>query len=315
MEQGIPIHTIPRCRFKPRRLLTLRRLVRRECARIVVSWSSHVAIYARWLCFAGRPARVFNLRQDLLVDARTGNPRTSLRWYRGALEAADIVVSNSNHSLLALAGRGIRFRASEVIRNMVPAAGRGSPKVSVAATRIVAVGSLKPLKAYDVLLQALAILAKQGKTFELLLAGDGPERASLESLARELAIEDRVTFLGPVDDVPGLIAGAQIVAHPSKSEGLSNTILEAMAEGVPVVATAVGAAPEIIEDGRSGLLVPPGCPESLAASLGRLIDDPDLRDRLGREGLRYVRRECDESQVADGYERLFRRLLPRLEKT
>ena len=138
------------------------------------------------------------------------------------------------------------------------------------------------------LLRALGLLAAAGNKFELLLAGTGGERTRLEELAHRLAIADRVTFLGEVPDVPGLLATAHLCAHPATSEGLSNTILEAMAEGLPVVACPVGATTEIIEDGRNGLLVPGRSPEALASAMRRLLADSELRGRLGSAALETV---------------------------
>ena len=177
------------------------------------------------------------------------------------------------------------------------------------APRIAAVGTLKPLKAFDTLLHALGLLAAKGKTFELVLAGDGPERANLEALARRLGLAGRVKFLGEINGAADLLATAHLLVHPSKSESMSNTIVEAMAKGLPVIASPVGGNPEIVEDGRSGLLVPPGRADLLADAVGRLLDDPALRRRLGEQGLRYVKDECSELRVADAYEGAIRGLV------
>ncbi len=120
---------------------------------------------------------------------------------------------------------------------------------------------------------------------------------------------ERVRFLGEVADAQELLVDAHVFAHPARSEGLSNAILEAMAEGVPVVATPTGATVELIEHDRTGLLAAVGCPQSLAAALGRLLDDPSLREKLGQAGLARVRAECSEQRVAQRYEEIFTGLL------
>ena len=187
--------------------------------------------------------------------------------------------------------------------------GAGPDRATRRCARIAAVGTLKPLKAYDTLLEALGLLAAKGKAFELSCAGDGPERADLEALARRLGIAGRVKFLGEISDAPALLATAHLLVHPSKSESMSNTIVEAMAEGLPVIAVAGGRQSGDRRRRASGLLVPPARPDLLADAVGRLLDDPALRRRLGEQGLRYVKDECSEFRVADAYESTIRGLV------
>lgn len=302
LDAGIPVHEIARRAFKPARHWQLLRLVARERPDIMVSWSAHTAVYGR---FAGPARRVFNVRGDLTVDRASGAGKGSLRWYRGALETADLVVGNSAWGLEALRRAGVVLPPTAVIENIARAPGRSQAGRPAAAPRIAAVGSLKKLKAYDVLLRALALLASEGRAFELVLAGDGPERPALEALAAELGLGARVRFLGEVEDAGPVLADAQLFAHPSRTEGLSNAILEAMGEGLPVAAARVGGNPEIVEDGVTGLLVPPDRPDLLARALGTLLEDAGLRERMGRAGLLSVRRRCAESLITGRYEELF----------
>jgi glycosyltransferase involved in cell wall biosynthesis len=173
----------------------------------------------------------------------------------------------------------------------------------------VAAGVLVPNKAYDVLVEALGRLRKEEQSFELLLAGEGPERPRLEKLAVQLGLAERVKFLGSIENVPDLLASAQMVVHPSRSEGLSNTLLEAMAEGLPVIATDVGGTPELVKDGETGMLVPPDDPVLLAAKIKQLLNDPGLRFRLGESGLKLVRSKYSVETVASQYERIYESLL------
>jgi glycosyltransferase involved in cell wall biosynthesis len=253
--------------------------------------------------------RVFGIRGDLTLDTITCEPARRFFWVKDALEHADATVSNAQCNLQVLYDRGIRLRRGEVVRNIVAAPGRANPAAPVDRPRILAIGTLIPRKAHDVLLQAAALLAGAGKTFELWIVGGGPERSRLEALANELRVAGRVRFLGEVADAQDLLAGAHVFAHPARSEGLSNAVLEAMAEGVPVVATPTGATVELIEHERTGLLVAVGCPQSLAAALGRLLDDPSLREKLGQAGLARVREECGEDRVTRRYEEIFTGLL------
>lgn len=308
-EAGIPVHLVPPHPLKPWRLWRLWRLVRHMRPGVLVSWSEHVAVYAQLLRGVGPVRRVFNMRADILSNCHTGRPRSRLGLMRHALEKAHFVVSNSRHNLDLAADAGLRLPPCRVIYNIVHAPGRARPAEPVPSPRIAGVGSLIPRKAYHVLLEALGLLASEGRRFELLLAGEGPERASLEDLARQLKIADRVTFLGDVDDVPGLLATAHLLAHPATSEGLSNTILEAMAEGLPVVACPVGATAEIIEPCQNGLLATPDNIESFASAIGRLIDNPVLRAKLGQAALKYVTQHLNESTITSQYENVFETLL------
>jgi glycosyltransferase involved in cell wall biosynthesis len=142
-------------------------------------------------------------------------------------------------------------------------------------------GRLVPVKDQALLLQALAILARRGAQFTGVIAGDGPLRAQLESQAAALGIAARVKFLGHRPDVERVYAALDLFVLSSKSEGLSNTILEAMASGRPVVATRVGGADELIEEDTTGVTVPPSRPEDLAAAIERFLRDPALLASMG----------------------------------
>src|SRR5205807_7679356 len=117
--------------------------------------------------------------------------------------------------------------------------------------------------------------------FRLEIAGDGPCREELVPLAHTLRLTEQVRFLGEVRDVPALLARASLFVLPSLSEGISLTILEAMACGLPVVATKVGGNPEVIESGRTGLLVPPSDPASLAQGILHLVGNPGEAQLMG----------------------------------
>jgi len=308
-EIEMPLFCIPRTRVIPWRFWQLRRLIQGWKPQVIVSWSAHVAVYADWLFGAGRVARVINVRGDLLRTKKIGMPKQRLGLVRRALERADYVISNSRRNLDTLREGRVRLPRTEFIYNIVAEGKTHSPPHVMQVPRIVAVGSLIPLKSYDVLIEAVSILAANATDCELLLAGCGPEQPRLESLANQLGVAHRVRFLGDVEDVPGLLHTADVFAHPSTTEGLSNAILEALAEGVPVIACPVGATPEIIEDGHSGLLVPVRQPQALAHAIGRLLNDASLRQRLAQAGLALVRDRFSESTIADQYEEVFLRLI------
>jgi glycosyltransferase involved in cell wall biosynthesis len=142
-----------------------------------------------------------------------------------------------------------------------------------------------------------------------LLAGEGPERAPLEALAVELGIADRVRFLGRREDVPRLLAACDVFALPSLYEGSSLAVLEAMAAGIPIVSSAIGGTEELIEDGRSGLLVAPGDSEALAAALRRVLGDPGLRQSLVAHARERVEAGLTREQMAARVSGVYRELL------
>ena len=138
-----------------------------------------------------------------------------------------------------------------------------------------------------------------------VLAGDGPLRGELERRARELGVAGRCVFLGQRDDVPALLAAADLFLLPSLYEGLPVSVLEAMAAGCPIVATAIGGTDEAVSDGETGLLVPPGDPAALAAAIRRLRADPGLASRLARAGRERVGREFSSAATAERVMRVY----------
>jgi glycosyltransferase involved in cell wall biosynthesis len=169
----------------------------------------------------------------------------------------------------------------------------------------VVVARLSPEKDIATLLGAVALAAREHPPLRLEIAGDGPLRAELEAEASALGIADRVTFLGEVGDVPALLWRASLLALSSRTEGIALTLLEAMARGLPVVATAVGGNPEVVEDGRTGLLVPPGDSQALARAIVELIGDPERALRMGRDGRLRVERAFDARRMVADYEALY----------
>jgi glycosyltransferase involved in cell wall biosynthesis len=147
--------------------------------------------------------------------------------------------------------------------------------------RVGVTANLRPVKGLDVFVRAAAEVAAAHPGASFHLAGDGPLRDDLGQLGHELGLGTRLALLGSMADVPGFLAGLDVAVLPSLSEGMSNALLEYMAAGRAVVATAVGGNVRLIEDGVSGLLVPPGDAPRLAAAIGRLLSDSALAARLG----------------------------------
>jgi glycosyltransferase involved in cell wall biosynthesis len=172
-----------------------------------------------------------------------------------------------------------------------------------------ALGRLHPNKGLDLLLEALA----KTRGVHLWIAGEGPLRPRLEQLATRLGLAGRVRFLGWREDVPALLASADLLVCPSLHEPLGNVIIEAWSAGRAVVATASDGPAGLIEDGDSGILVPlPGSagggPQALARAIERVCEDPGLRARLARAGRRAYEAEFTEDAVVARYRRFFDRV-------
>jgi len=167
---------------------------------------------------------------------------------------------------------------------------------------LVTVANLHPVKGHEDLLRALAMLRPRHPGVRLLLAGrDRGSRPRIEALLGELDIGSQVQLLGERDDVPRLLAAADIVVHPSHEEGFANAVLEGMAAGRPLVATAVGGTPEAVRDGMEGLLVPAHAPAALAAAIDRLVSDPELRRRMGESGRLRIESEFSMARMIDRF--------------
>lgn len=174
--------------------------------------------------------------------------------------------------------------------------------------RVLFLGRLGDQKRVDVLLDALHLVRRALPEVELDVAGDGPLMQALQVHAERLGLRRAARFLGRQEDVLPLLGAAHVLALPSEVEGTSNALLEAMASGLPVVATQVGGTQELVRDEVEGLLVPPGDAPALAAALERVLRDPALGLRLGRAGRARVEAEYDLERVAEAHLALFERL-------
>lgn len=166
------------------------------------------------------------------------------------------------------------------------------------------VGRLAEVKNQQLLIEAVGYLFTKGpilrETLRLVLVGDGPLKLQLVDRVKQLGISDVVWFSGDRNDVPALMQLMDIFILPSLAEGISNTLLEAMASGLPVIATSVGGNVELIEEGVNGRLVPVNNVVAMADAVAELIDDPALRQSMGEKGLALVRTTFNwEKTVAD----------------
>lgn len=180
------------------------------------------------------------------------------------------------------------------------------PERAPGAMHLVYVARLTPLKGGRPLIAAMAALRESHPNIRLTVVGDGPDRAHLEAAARPLG--DAVRFAGYLsqDEVAEVLADADAFCLPSFAEGVPVSLMEAMAAGLPVIASRITGIPELIEDGASGLLIPASDTRALTRAIARLADDPDLRRRMGDAGRAQVRAEFDVRGEARRLAALFR---------
>lgn len=236
-------------------------------------------VVVAWMNRAARFARAASAGQDWTLVGRLGG-QYDLRYYRGC----DILVANTRGLCDWIAGQGWpRGRLvhlpnfADDLAGAAPAALQPPPGSRV----LLAMGRLHPNKDFPTLLRALALLPGEA---HLMLAGEGPERGALEALAGELGISGRVTFLGWRRDVGALLAAAEMLVVPSRIEPLGNVVLEGFSAARPVVATDADGPRELIEDGRTGLLVPIGDHQALAGAIAGLLEDGARAAAIGAAG-------------------------------
>jgi glycosyltransferase involved in cell wall biosynthesis len=171
--------------------------------------------------------------------------------------------------------------------------------------RIVAVTRLAPQKRNDLLVEAFALIRRTRPKAELHIVGDGPDLAALERRIVELGLEGTVCLLGRRDDVPEILSRAACFVMTSDYEGCPIAVIEAMAAGVPIVATDVGGVPELVADGESGLLVPPGAAPPIAAAVDAMLADPARASRLGHAGRTIARSRLSRDRMIRDVLRLY----------
>ena len=251
--------------------------------------------------------RVSNARILLHPTGRVNEAR-SPKLIRLRTAGADVVVVSSRAVAECVGGPPPRIVPPgvpilEELPGLVPAAGSSSGTVLGSAARLV------PIKGIVYLVRALALLRKEIPGIRLEIAGLGQEGPKLQNEVRSLGLEDSVAFIGWKDNLTPVMSGWDVFVLPSLDEGFGMAALEAMAGGLPVVASAVGGVPELVEDGRTGLLVPAGNPEALARALRRLLLSADLRRSMGEAGRARARAHFSEERMVLEFSRIYEELL------
>ena len=257
---------------------------------------------------AGVPVVIGSQRQlgDLLGRSKSRAQAAVFRW-------CDVVVCNSQVAADRLVRQGLRNSRVAVIGNGLPASAFVETSPAMPRRKeVLRVGMIARMnersKNHQAFLLAAARLCDNFPCLEFILVGDGPLRPELERETESLGLKDHVLFTGERHDIAALLASLDISVLPSSSESLSNTILESMAAGLPVVASRVGGNSELIGADR-GILVPPGDDEELAGAIERLLRDSALRAALGRNAKRFAEAKFTLEQMRNRYEELYAELL------
>jgi glycosyltransferase involved in cell wall biosynthesis len=302
---GIPVDCVPRTPGMPRRILRLARLLRDIGADVMhahnVKAHLHGVLAAR---LAGVPVS---------VSTKHGRnfPTTSLSRAANRLACglcSDLVgVSNDCAAIWRDVESADAAKVSVIINGIDLTAFPHSPGKGDEPARAVSVARLSAVKDPLTLLEATRRVVDRQPGFRLDLVGDGPLRSDVEASIARLRLGDAVRVHGNVDDVGATLRGASFFVLASTSEGVSLTLLEAMATGLPVVATRVGGTPEVVSHGETGLLVPPRAPEQLAEAMLWLLRRPDVRRRMGSESRRRVEDRFNLLRTVDEYEQMYLR--------
>ena len=276
---------------KPSRLAklqALRSLVSDLRPEVIHSYSFYTNVLAWWVA-RGTTAISVGAVQSNFIAERQNNwkllGKLSARWPPAQIFNSSTAAQNARR-----VATFFRPDRSYVVKNGVDL-DEFSPQRQSERGYILAVGSLLPVKRWDRMLRAVARLTEKGIGLEVLHAGSGPLRDELEAMTRELHVDHVVRFLGNRHDIASLLAGAAFLVHTSEIEGLPNVVLEAMACGRAVVATDAGDVPYLIEDGKTGFVVPRGDDTALADRMATLLTDHELSGRMGKAGRIKAERE------------------------
>ena len=307
---GAPLREYAITSFKDprtlRQIVRLARDMRRDAVQIVHSHNFYANVFAVPAARLARTPVVIASVRDMGIY----QTRAQRVLHRMACALADRIIVNADAIRRSLVAQGLPPRKIVVIPNgldmtpfdtLAPAAHlREELRVAADAPLVVLVARLNALKGVADFLDAAAQVLRAVPTVKFVIVGDDwvsrrgevvADTAYRRALGRQvttLGLDAHVVFTGFRRDIPALLSEAAVSVLPSHSEGLSNTLLESMAAGAPVVATDVGGNPEVVRHGVTGLLVPPRAPAALAGAIVTILTDRDLADRFGRAGRRRV---------------------------
>jgi glycosyltransferase involved in cell wall biosynthesis len=312
---GIPVHTLRAANVwnAPGAIWELSQLMHRLRPTIVHTFLFHANMVGRlagWLTAVPRILSSIRVaerrfRYHLILENMT------CRFSHKVVCVSDAVArftrrrSHVPASRLVVIPNGVELQPN----SSAPAPDRSDVGLSHDSIVALYVGRLDPQKGVDVLLRALAIARSNVANLHLLVAGSGLEHSSLVGLAQQLGLESHVHFLGWRDDVSALMHAADFFVMPSRWEGMPNAVLEAMAAGLPVIATRAEGSAELVRNGETGRLVAIDDEKELASAIVELAHDPALRAVWGKRGQATARTEYSLSTMLGRYDQLYESLL------
>jgi glycosyltransferase involved in cell wall biosynthesis len=308
---GIRVHSVPDAGRQIGAAWRLRRLLREEPFDIVCANEAH-ALTAAWLARSHRRARLVAARRVVFPLSKGA---LGVARYRAAARILAISQAVRNELLTA----GLDANRIEIVPDGVQIPAEITPDARANArkrwgfrpddTVIECVGALMPEKGHALLIDAFAKLRREISNCRFLLAGEGRLRAQLERQAHEAGLGSEIVFAGFVADVESIYAAGDLFVFPSLSEGAGSSLIQAMAYGLPVLGFARGGVAEIIEDGRTGILVQEANAEALALAALRMLEDAELRERLSRAARETTASRYSAERMVEATIRIFEDLI------
>ena len=310
-DSGITVHSVPPGCRRPSAALAIRRLVQKKQVDIVHANEPH-ALSSAWLARA-------HWSLPVIVSRRIALPLSTNPFSLARYRAAARIVAVSHFVAKSVVASGFGGDCVDVIYDGVeiPAAiseadrDRARKRFSI-SQESVCIGNVAAFvkeKGHEFLVTAFAKLLLQFPKCVLLLPGEGPEKNKLQEAVRRLGLEAAVKFPGFVPDIESVYAATDLFVFPSHEEPLGSSLLSAMAHGLPVVAFARGGVPEVVEDGKNGLLVKDLDPIALSTAIARLLSNPAEARRLGETARENISSRLSADQMADATLQLYERLI------
>lgn len=302
-ELGDPIARFPIHGFKQpataRQLLRFARWCRAHHIAVVHSWDIYSNIF-------GLPGAAL-ARVPLRIGSRRGlgGPAPVRRLQTLACRAAHRMVANSRAAANQLVAQGVPPRHIDLIPNGIDVSMFPVRDDRPRPRKIVMVARLFPEKRIDVLIAAVPAVLARYPDVEFQIVGEGPCRQQLVDQARNAGVLAQVHLMGHRDDVPAILATSDLFVLSSESEASPNVIIEAMAAGLPVVASRVGGIPELVTDAVTGYLVPPADPNALTSAILDLLDQPGRAKEFGKAGRAHIERQYSFDRMVAQFESLY----------
>jgi glycosyltransferase involved in cell wall biosynthesis len=295
-----------------RAAIQLRQFIRRERVIIVHTVFESSDLWAGFVTRAISAAKLVSSRRDMGI-LRKPKHRIAYRLM-ARFPHAVLAVSEKVRQYCVQIDRINSARVHTIYNGLDVVRFANTRNGSRGGQRIIAVGNIRRVKGHDIFIRAASIIAHQFPRASFSIAGEVLEPQyfqELRMLIDKFGLSDRFHFEGGVEDLRSFLAEADIFVLPSRSEGFANALIEAMAASLPVVATRVGGNPEAIEDGVTGLLVPPENPDALAHALKELLSDSERSWAMGVAGRQLATREFSNERVTNKVAGIYHRLLPK----